>query len=287
MKCSRCGLRFADPMPDMETVVKGNRTLAGRVGARDSAAQYKGGQLWGEDLKSKKERGRMLDVGCTDGAFLAGVGLASSWEVEGLEVVPEQAEEARRRFGVKVSTIPLEEDECEPGRYDHIRLNNVLEHVQDPKRFLQKVYLLLKPGGTVFCSTPNGIQDGALLQTANRRGIRLNLLENHFYLYPPRTLARMFEDAGMVVRKSYCVDLKHALHDFGCLPWFRYSRENQELGFDGVPNIAGTGADSHDAEMHSIKGWDRVRDRLRRAFRIRLPAGIGIGHQQELWAHRE
>jgi 2-polyprenyl-3-methyl-5-hydroxy-6-metoxy-1,4-benzoquinol methylase len=85
------------------------------------------------------------------------------------------------------------------GRFDLIRMNNVIEHVQHSVRFLEKAHHLLKASGRIYCSTPNGFQDGRFLQTANKHGFRFNLLENYFFYYHPRTLQKMFEACGFKI----------------------------------------------------------------------------------------
>lgn len=49
-------------------------------------------------------------------------------------------------------THPWREDEKES--FDYIVAGEVLEHLEDPKAFIEGVYKLLKPGGTFAFSTP-------------------------------------------------------------------------------------------------------------------------------------
>lgn len=125
-------------------------------------------------------------MGCAEGFFLFGVKENSNWQAEGVEIIDGAVEFARQRLGLAVYHGTLDTLNDVSSRFDFIRMNNVIEHVQHPVRFLEKTHQLLKLFGKVYCSTPNGFQDGHFLRTANKRGVRFNLLENHFFYYHPK-----------------------------------------------------------------------------------------------------
>jgi SAM-dependent methyltransferase len=180
-----------------------------------------------------------------------------------------------------------------PGRFDFIRMNNVIEHVQHPIRFLEKAHQLLKTSGRVYGSTPNGFQDGRFLQTANQRGFKFNLLENHFFYYQPRTLRKMFEACGFRVIKHHIEDVSRSLNDFGILPWFKYPYENQTLNLTAFKNKTNEDFAISDEEIHSFKNhpqlkiWKLRLNKFRKDFfRINFPARFPLGHQQQIHAEK-
>ena len=99
--------------------------------------------------------GRLLDIGCGNGAFLARA-LDMGWEVEDCEVDP-KAVEACRNIGINV----IEGDAFAPDlgeqSFDVVMMSHVIEHVYDPPSVLKRAYDLLRPGGWFWmaCSNPS------------------------------------------------------------------------------------------------------------------------------------
>ena len=98
-------------------------------------------------------RGRVLDVGCGNGEFLAQM-RTLGWEVEGIDVDTEALAHARAA-GVPVREATL--SDLDPGRerFDAITLGHVIEHLHDPRGALARVRTLLRPGGMAWLATPN------------------------------------------------------------------------------------------------------------------------------------
>jgi 2-polyprenyl-3-methyl-5-hydroxy-6-metoxy-1,4-benzoquinol methylase len=96
---------------------------------------------------------RLLDVGCGSGAFLQ-VMKALGWQTVGLEPDPKACEFARAS-GLDVHTGSLQNTTLEPASFDAITLNHVIEHLHDPKGDLDVCLRLLRPGGTLWITTPN------------------------------------------------------------------------------------------------------------------------------------
>jgi 2-polyprenyl-3-methyl-5-hydroxy-6-metoxy-1,4-benzoquinol methylase len=289
VECARCGLIFANPLPDLDTIVRGNRALNILQVSRGTISQYRGGKEFTAVLNRLKPDGVMLDVGCAEGLWLLGVEENSSWRAEGLEIVESAVAFANGRLGLTVHQGTLETMKSDRA-YDFIRMNNVIEHVQDPVVFLRSANRLLKSGGRVYCSTPNGFQDGHVLKTANRRGCRVNLLENHFFYYHPRTLARLFAGSGFKVRRAYSEDAKHALQDFGLIPRLKNRRGKAEPKLSDFQDRTNVEFDLSDEEIQSFREhptarWWRLRLR-RLGVQVRFPTSLPIGHQQHLFAEK-
>jgi 2-polyprenyl-3-methyl-5-hydroxy-6-metoxy-1,4-benzoquinol methylase len=97
--------------------------------------------------------GRLLDVGCNEGRGLT-LYRRNGFDAEGLELNSVAAATARAR-GFVVHEVLLQD--FRPERpYDRVVLSNVLEHALDPRQMLGDVHRLLKPGGEVWISLPNG-----------------------------------------------------------------------------------------------------------------------------------
>jgi len=99
--------------------------------------------------------GRLLDVGCASGLFLAHASRAG-WEVTGIEPNEKLCEEAGKNLDGKgkVQCATMETARLE-GRFDAITLWDVLEHVPDPVRFLLDCCRVLQLNGYLFLNVPD------------------------------------------------------------------------------------------------------------------------------------
>lgn len=96
--------------------------------------------------------GLLLDVGCGNGVFLLRA-KAAGWNVVGLEPDPRAAAQVKRS-GLDVHQGALNTFN-EPGSFDVITSSHVIEHVHDPKVFLEQLFRLLRGGGKLWLATPN------------------------------------------------------------------------------------------------------------------------------------
>ncbi len=99
--------------------------------------------------------GRLLDVGCGSGAFLAQME-ALGWRAEGIDPDP-AAVAGAREAGLSVTQGTL--TDLDPAEktcgFDAVTLSHVIEHLHDPAENLRRIKLLLRPGGLLWIATPN------------------------------------------------------------------------------------------------------------------------------------
>jgi SAM-dependent methyltransferase len=96
-----------------------------------------------------------LDIGSGLGTFPA-VTRSRGWRVRGVDVSRSAADQAKRTLGIETFVGDLCNIDVEPGTVDWISAFEVLEHVLRPREYLQAVHRLLKPGGLLTISVPNG-----------------------------------------------------------------------------------------------------------------------------------
>lgn len=101
----------------------------------------------------RKGTGNLLDIGCNEGRGLVFF-KKNGFYAEGLEV-NENAAAAARLKGFNVYSIPLESF-VPQSQYEVSVLTNVIEHSLDPKRMLKNTSRLLRNGGQLWLSCPNG-----------------------------------------------------------------------------------------------------------------------------------
>lgn len=109
----------------------------------------------------------LLDVGSGPGMFLLHGVERGGWTVGGLEP-SSQAAAHSRGAGLDVTQAFLDATTAAAlGRFDVVHLNEVLEHVPDPRDLLRVIDGLLNPGGLVALMVPN---DYSPFQAALRAG---------------------------------------------------------------------------------------------------------------------
>ena len=99
-------------------------------------------------------RGRLLDIGCGNGAFLAAFGAARpQWRLTGVEVGETNRAVVEALPGVEVfHTGPIE---SLAGLFDLVAMIHCLEHVPGPVAFLRRVARLLAPRGRLLIEVPD------------------------------------------------------------------------------------------------------------------------------------
>jgi SAM-dependent methyltransferase len=221
VRCRSCGAAFYSPIPTGAELANCYHTpYYGGFLKRYWRDYYKGYRL-GVELKKIKPHGRYLDVGCALGSMLAGVRDSSGWQVEGTEFSGETARAGQEINGVEITAAPaLSQAGFEPGSFDYIFANNVLEHLPDPLRFLKDAKQFLKSGGYLRLSTPNGVNDIAPNEILWRRkrvilGARH---EGHIWFFSERSLRIIFEKAGFAPVKFRGFHFADALKSRGLWP---------------------------------------------------------------------
>jgi SAM-dependent methyltransferase len=98
---------------------------------------------------------RVLDVGCSSGAWLEVAG-AAGLAATGVEIGETTARDARRRgLDVRTGTVEHCFGERASERFELITFWDVLEHLRDPRRELEVAARLLAPGGLIAATFPN------------------------------------------------------------------------------------------------------------------------------------
>lgn len=102
-------------------------------------------------------RGRLLDVGCGNGTFVAAA-LAQGFDAVGIDFSCTAIEMGRKHFGIEplycLSIAQLREQF--PGQlFDVVTAFEVLEHMDDVQDFLTELATVLRPGGHLVVSVPN------------------------------------------------------------------------------------------------------------------------------------
>lgn len=147
---------------------------------------------WKSDAAAK-----FLDIGCNKGFLLAGAA-EQSWDVHGVEVVPEILVPFKKRYKefadqVIVGKTADAGSRFDAASFDVITAIDVLEHLEEPFEELKTIYSLLKPGGVFVVQTPDST--GEQSRKLGVAWLSLKPLE-HLRLFSPRSLELLGAQVG-------------------------------------------------------------------------------------------
>lgn len=143
---------------------------------------------------------RVLDIGCAAGYFLS-VCQEKGLEVTGLEpsdAIRKVAEDELGQDKVHGRLLAID-DALEPASYDLITFWDVIEHIPDPRRALERARELLAPGGRLIVETQN--VDSRAAKLLGKKWQHYKHAE-HIYHFAPETLARLFDEAGFEILEN-------------------------------------------------------------------------------------
>jgi 2-polyprenyl-3-methyl-5-hydroxy-6-metoxy-1,4-benzoquinol methylase len=142
---------------------------------------------------------RVLEVGCAHGAYVALLGWAG-FDATGIELDPWVARFAHDTFGVRVLTGPVESQSLEPGAFDVIVLNDVLEHLPDPLHTVGHCADLLNEDGLFVVQTPEYVEHLSYEDLKASNDMFLKHMdrnnEEHLFLFSRRSVAMLFSRFG-------------------------------------------------------------------------------------------
>jgi SAM-dependent methyltransferase len=135
--------------------------------------------------------GRLLDVGCGEGEFIAEMA-SLGWDAEGIDPTADAVDAARSR-GARVTHGDLTDVVLEEGAFDAITFRLVFEHIPDPFGALRACHRAMKVGGLVWIATPNLDSDAS--RAFGHAWIFLDP-PRHAVLYTPASLDRLLRRCG-------------------------------------------------------------------------------------------
>jgi SAM-dependent methyltransferase len=161
-------------------------------------------------------RGKILDVGCGDGKFLWALD-PQRWDRTGVETSRDTIANVTRRMpSLHLVAGDIYAVSLAAASYEAITFWHVLEHLPDPRKVLNRVFDLLRPGGWLFISLPN-------LESLQAHLFRaywypFGDVPRHICHFSRKSLDLLLMEAGMTVR-AHCLfsphvnfhSLKHSL----------------------------------------------------------------------------
>lgn len=205
-KCSQCRFVYVSRIPVVEDgKVLGEYYSGDENEIANSRRRYAAvTQFLLAEIAKRKQPGKLLDLGCGYGFFLAKARDAG-WEVYGTDLSELAVDYVKHQHSISNVECAELSDTLFPGvKFDVINLTNVLEHVPSPTVVLQVCRERLNDGGLVVVRVPN-IEKLRLLWLIKPLGLgtggELSYLASpppvHLCGFSSRTLKRSFDKCGM------------------------------------------------------------------------------------------
>ncbi len=177
-------------------------------------------------------RGRVLDLGCAQGnvaLLLAEAGL-ETWAVdlrsEFLEYAGRKYERGKfRRCAANAESLPFA-----AGAFDLVVWGEMIEHVAYPEKVLGEIQRVLRPGGHLVLSTPNGRRLHTGLPTFGQVADRGTLVakqfkpdsDGHLFLFAQSELEALLRAGGFRMREHHYYGTPWLTGRLGFRHWMRW-----------------------------------------------------------------
>ncbi len=220
VRCKTCGLVFANPMSDSmeleeyyvkyyekdhyesidyKNLIKNHFT---RISHLRSTEIMKEARF----LKDLRKGDVFLDVGCGLGLGLAYANqfncklFATEFDAGALEFV-------KSYFPVKTFLGDLIDANYPDSFFDFIHISHVIEHVLDPKAYLEEMKRIVKPGGIIAIGTPN-ISSNLYKFHRLLRLLQLQVPDvidglEHTFIFTEKLLARLCLEKNLEIRDHF------------------------------------------------------------------------------------
>jgi SAM-dependent methyltransferase len=199
LRCADCGLGHTWPRPDDLGPYYGTTYHGGRHGASADFCTRR--RLRFLRRAAATQSGRLVDVGCGDGTFLAAA-RAGGWDVAGTELNPAIA----RELGLRVERDLADLADLAP--FDVATMWHSLEHLVDPRGTLETLHDMVRPGGTLFVAVPDA--GGWQARAFGDAWLHLDV-PRHLYHFDERSLTGLLDRTGFAIAKTWHAELEYDL----------------------------------------------------------------------------
>lgn len=246
--CTGCGQVFNNPIPSDEELAK--------FYADDYRKEYKGSfRPRGRQIIRNFRRvsqhldrfsdmfagtEKVLDVGAGSGEFVFAMSNAGK-SARGIEPNKDYAEYCRAELGVDVETLEILDAKFAQGEFDLINLSHVLEHLNDPVRYLKLLRNWLKDDGILYVEVPNILSYTRLKSKGNM------FHYGHIFNFSPWTLRAAARLAGLEECEASAERSKDSTGVF-------FEKTEKKYNAKGALNAENAGVVKAAVDAHNVQG---------------------------------
>jgi 2-polyprenyl-3-methyl-5-hydroxy-6-metoxy-1,4-benzoquinol methylase len=204
VSCTNCNLVFINPVLNSEIYEKLYKSeiyqdIVKTLG-EDSHAYRK--EKFGkeridlvEEFHKSTLSKNLLDIGCSTG-FVIEEADDRGWLATGIELNPSAVSFGRSK-GLFIIDKPIEDIDFTDVKYSDILLYDVLEHLINPSKMINKIYDLLLDDGMLHIYVPN--YNSAILHLLGNANTHFIWPTHHLNYYTPETLKYFLEKHGFKI----------------------------------------------------------------------------------------
>jgi len=213
VECISCGMRYLNPIPVASSWLSkydvGYQQTQSKV--RPEFVRYimyiadqLVAQICSRDMhlhyapRGLGENRKILDIGCGTGEKLKDYH-RRGFQTYGIDISPTAIARARKMLSGDFQIGDFETASYPDDFFDVVRFDNVLEHIYNPRAFLQKVYQVLRPGGTAYGYVPNG--NSPSMRYMGKYSVS-SWIPFHINLFTPATLDKLARETGFKTHVS-------------------------------------------------------------------------------------
>lgn len=253
VKCGECGLIMTQDPPEADQLASFYET-DGYISHNAAAGGFLSSvyRMIREIMLVRKRKfivratglnhGSLLDIGCGTGHFANSMKTAG-WDVTGVEPNDKARLHAASQFGLNV-LFPGQINELADKSFDCITMWHVMEHFNDPFRYISGISELLKPGGLCLVALPNCYSADAKYYGEFWAAYDV---PRHLWHFSPDTLARFAEKTGFSVVTSgmlpfdvFYISILSERYRGASIPFLKGTVRGAWFGFRALFNKSGS-----------------------------------------------
>ncbi|MFA4941998.1 MAG: class I SAM-dependent methyltransferase [Patescibacteria group bacterium] len=201
--CTICGLAFVYPISEDFKKIYGQDYFKNESGGSFGYSDYDRDKepmrgvfvSYLKDIENKVEGRKIFDVGCATGYFLD-IARDRGWQTGGMEISEYAAKEASERgHGIFFGNFSEEEIK---GKFDVVTMWDVLEHLDNPLKYLKTANRILTEDGFLLINTIN--RESLWAKILNKRW-HLFIPPEHLFYYTPKSLETLLKNNGFQIEK--------------------------------------------------------------------------------------
>ena len=191
VRCMTCGLVFAIPEDPIKELTQDYVNMADPEYLKEERGRRAQADIVLRKIAKFKRSGKLLDIGCGPGFFLDQA-KRQGWAVHGVDLSQWSKDHAKAHFNIDITQGLLTDARFPDRAFDVIVMNDVIEHLEDPKCVLKEIRRILKNDGIIYISTPDIQSFLSRLLSAKWWGIN----KYHLYYFSKKTIEKLFDEVG-------------------------------------------------------------------------------------------